>query len=120
RYYVALRFAVGRNVSQFMAANPSTLVQLARVLDAEKEPLLRDLRDGTLRSDIDLSPDLRAVLTRRLRKDPKRAAELSALAEKLGRLYPKDVWPTEGIVINTWAGGSMGPYQRQLPQFCGA
>src|SRR5439155_5499212 len=77
------------------------------------------LRDGTLRSDIDLSPDLRAVLTRRLRKDPKRAAELSALAEKLGRLYPKDVWPTEGIVINTWTGGSMGPYLRQLPRFYG-
>lgn len=119
RYYVALRFAVGRNCSQFMAANPSTLVQLARVLDAEKEHLLRDLRDGTLRSDIELSPELRAVLTPRLRKDAKRAAELSALADRLGRLYPMDVWPTEGIVINTWTGGSMGPYLRQLPQFYG-
>src|SRR5262245_10012410 len=48
RYYVALRFALGRNVSQFLAANPSTLVQLARTLDAEKEPLLKDLRNGTL------------------------------------------------------------------------
>jgi hypothetical protein len=119
RYYVALRFAVGRNCSQFLAANPSTLVQLARVLDAEKEPLLRDLRDGTLRSDIDLSPELRAVMTRRLRKDPRRAAELSALAEKRGLLYPKDVWPTEGIIINTWTGGSMGPYLRQLPHYYG-
>jgi len=27
RFYIALRFALGRNVSQFMAANPSTLVQ---------------------------------------------------------------------------------------------
>ena len=45
RYYVALRFSIGRNVSQFMAANPSTLVQFARTLDAEKESLLRDLRE---------------------------------------------------------------------------
>ena len=37
RYYVALRFSIGRNVSQLMAANPSTLVQLARTLDAEKD-----------------------------------------------------------------------------------
>ncbi|HEY1188319.1 MAG TPA: GH3 auxin-responsive promoter family protein, partial [Gemmata sp.] len=34
RYYVALRFSIGRNVSQLMAANPSTLIQLARTLDA--------------------------------------------------------------------------------------
>lgn len=119
RYYVALRFSVGRNVSQFMAANPSTLVQLARTLDAEKEHLLRDLRDGTLRRDIELSPGLRAALTPRLRKDPTRAAELTAVAEKRGRLYPMDVWPTDTIVINTWTGGSMGPYLRQLPRYFG-
>ncbi|HEY1186828.1 MAG TPA: GH3 auxin-responsive promoter family protein, partial [Gemmata sp.] len=50
---------------------------------------------------------------------PTRARELSALASKLGRLYPRDVWPTEGTVINTWTGGSMGPYLRQLPQYFG-
>jgi hypothetical protein len=119
RYYVALRFAVGRDVSQFMAANPSTLVQLARVLDAEKEHLLRDLRGGTLRSDIDLSPELRAVLAPRLRADPARAAALAAAAGRQGHLYPKEVWPTEGIVINCWTGGSMGPYLRQLPRYYG-
>lgn len=119
RYYVALRFSVGRDVSQFMAANPSTLVQLARTLDAEKEHLLRDLRDGTLRSDIELSPELRAALAPRLRRDTKRAAELAAVAERLGRLYPMDVWPTDTIVINTWTGGSMGPYLRQLPRYFG-
>jgi hypothetical protein len=119
RYYVALRFSIGRNVSQLMAANPSTLVQLARVLDAEKEHLLRDLRDGTLRSDLDIPPEIRAYLTPRAKKDAKRAAELSSLAEKLGRLYPMDVWPSEATVINCWTGGSMGPYLRQLPQYYG-
>ncbi|MBA4067261.1 MAG: auxin-responsive protein [Isosphaera sp.] len=119
RYYVALRFSVGRNVSQFMAANPSTLVQFARTLDAEKEHLLRDLRDGTLRADLDIPPDVRDWLTRRLSRDPGRAAELSAAAEKAGRLYPTDVWPEGGTVINTWTGGSMGPYLRQLPQYFG-
>ncbi len=119
RYYVALRFSIGRNVSQLMAANPSTLVQLARTLDAEKEHLLRDLRDGTLRSDLDISDEVRAYLAARAKKDARRANELSALASKLGRLYPLDVWPTEGTVINTWTGGSMGPYLRQLPQYYG-
>jgi hypothetical protein len=119
RYYVALRFSIGRNVSQFMAANPSTLVQFARTLDAEKEPLLRDLRDGTLRADLDIPADVRSWLTARLSKDPKRAADLGQIAEKQGRLYPTDVWPVEGTVINTWTGGSMGPYLRQLPQYFG-
>lgn len=119
RYYVALRFSIGRNVSQFMAANPSTLVQFARTLDAEKEHLLRDLRDGTLRADLDIPTDVRAWLTRKLSKDPRRAAELGKAAEKAGRLYPTEVWPVEGTVINTWTGGSMGPYLRQLPQYYG-
>ena len=119
RYYVALRFAIGRDVSQFMAANPSTLVQLARTLDREKEPLLRDLRDGTLNADLDLAPEIRAALTPRVKKDAKRARELMRIAEHLGRLYPRDVWPTEGTVINTWTGGSMGPYLRQLPEYYG-
>ncbi len=119
RYYVALRYSIGRNVSQLMAANPSTLVQLARSLDAEKEHLLRDLRDGTLRADLDISPEIRAYLTPLAKRDAARANELSSLAGKLGRLYPMDVWPTEGTVINTWTGGSMGPYLRQLPQYYG-
>lgn len=119
RYYVALRFAIGRNVSQFMAANPSTLVQLARTLDAEKDHLLRDLHDGTLRADLDIPDDVRAYLTPRAKRYTDRARELSAIAEKAGRLFPMDVWPPETIIINTWTGGSMGPYLRQLPRFYG-
>ena len=120
RYYVALRCSIGRNVSQLMAANPSTLIQLARTLDAEKDHLLRDLRDGTLRADIDIPQDIRAYLMPRMKKDAKRAAELTATAAKLGRLYPMDVWPQETTVINCWTGGSMGPYLRQLPQYFGS
>jgi hypothetical protein len=30
-----------------------------------------------------------------------------------------DVWPPEATVINTWTGGSMGPYLRQLPRYYG-
>ncbi|MBM3981333.1 MAG: GH3 auxin-responsive promoter family protein [Planctomycetes bacterium] len=119
RYYVALRFSIGRNVSQLMAANPSTLIQLARTLDAEKEHLVRDLRDGTLRADLDIAPEIRAHLAPLLKKDVERASQLDILAAINGRLYPMDVWPTEGTVINCWTGGSMGPYLRQLPQYFG-
>jgi hypothetical protein len=52
-------------------------------------------------------------------KDARAAARIGAVAEKLGRLYPRDVWSVERTVINTWTGGSMGPYLRQLPQYYG-
>ncbi len=119
RFYIALRFALARNVSQFMAANPSTLVQLARALDTDKEHLLRDLAEGTLRADLDIPADIHARLCGRLRKNPIRAKELAAIAEKTGRLFPRDVWPPDTVIVNTWTGGSMGPYLRQLPQYYG-
>ncbi len=119
KQYVALRFAIDRNVSQFMAANPSTLVQLARTLNAQRESLLKDLHDGTLRADLDIPEEIRGILAPRLKANPGRSRELDALAGKLGRLYPLDVWPSDATIVNTWTGGSMGPYLRQLPQYYG-
>lgn len=119
KYYVALRFSIGRNVSQFMAANPSTLLQLARVLNQEHEWLLKDLADGTLRKDLDIPPEVRAVLEPRLKANPERARELGLLSSTNNRLFPKDVWPSEGVIVNTWTGGSMGPYLAKLPEYYG-
>ncbi len=119
RYYLALRLSIGRPCSLFTAANPSTLVILGRTLDAEKERLLRDLHDGTLDHALDLTPDFRRSLARRLKPMPDLARHLGAVAEVGGHLYPKHVWPPESILIGTWTGGSMGPYLRQLPEYYG-
>ena len=119
RYHVALRFALPRDCALFLAANPSTLIALGRALDARKEQLLRDVHDGTLDPTLDLPADIRRVLEQRLRPNPGRARELSAIADKLGRLYPMDVWAPERSLIGTWTGGSMGPYLRQVPTFFG-
>ena len=48
KYYLALRLSVPRRVGMIIAANPSTLVNMARAGDQEKESLSRDIRDGTL------------------------------------------------------------------------
>jgi hypothetical protein len=119
RYYLALRLALPRSCAMFLAANPSTLVALGRVLDQEKEGLLRDVHDGTLATDLDLPEEVRAYVAPRLKARPERARELSAVAEKEGRLYPRDVWPPTTTLIGTWTGGSMGPYLRQLPKYFG-
>src|SRR5437660_9319619 len=60
KYYVVLRLSLPRPVGMVVAANPSTLVNLARAGDQHKESLIRDLHDGTLSERIDVPGEIRA------------------------------------------------------------
>ncbi len=103
-----------------IAANPSTLVSLARAGDQEKEALIRDIHDGTLSPRFDIPAEVRAALARRLGKPhPERARELEAIVKRTGTLYPKDYWPRD-CVIGNWMGGSVGAYLRHYPRYYGA
>jgi hypothetical protein len=120
KYYLVLRLSLPRRVSMVIAANPSTLVQLARVGDAQKEALLRDLRDGTLSGHCDVPADVRAALAPRLRrKHPERVRELEEIIRRTGTLYPKDYWPADRLLLGNWTGGSVGAYLRHYPRYYG-
>jgi hypothetical protein len=120
KYYLALRLSLPSKVGMIIAANPSTLVNMARAGDLEKEALLRDLRDGTLSPRFDVPADVRAALQRRLRKQhPERVRQLEEIVRRTGTLYPKDYWPKDCIVGN-WMGGSVGAYLRHYPRYYGA
>ena len=120
KYYVALRLSMPRKVGMIIAANPSTLINLARLGDQEKESLLRDIRDGTLSDRFDIPADVRAdVASKVARKHPERVAELEEIVRRTGTLMPKDYWPTDCILGN-WMGGSMGAYLRQYPKYFGS
>ena len=118
KYYVALRLSLPRQVAMVVSANPSTLLNLARLGDKEKEALIRDLADGTLSDRVDVPAAIRTALRGRLRKHPKRARELEDIVRRTGTLYPKDYWPRECLLGN-WTGGSMGAYLRQYPRYYG-
>jgi hypothetical protein len=118
RNYVALLFSLPRDVGMVLAANPSSLVMLARIADQHKDSLLSDMANGTLRRDLDIPGPIRAELESRLRKRPGKAREIRRIASRTGTLYPKDVWNTQ--LIGTWTGGSVGPYLRQLPRYFNA
>src|SRR5262249_9776793 len=62
KYYVALRLSVYRNLGTTIAANPSTILAIARLGDREKETLIRDLANGTIDPKWDLTPELRDAL----------------------------------------------------------
>jgi hypothetical protein len=120
KYYVALRLSLPRKVGMIIAANPSTLLSMARLGDREKEGLIRDLHDGTLDSHFEVPGAVRDALSRRLRKrHPERARELEEIIRRTGTLYPKDYWPKDCIIGN-WTGGSVGFYLRHFPQYYGA
>jgi len=119
KYYTALRLSLPRKVSMIIAANPSTLVNFAKAGDHDKESLIRDIRDGTLSDRYDIPGDVRAALSRRIRKKhPERAKQLEDIVNRTGTLYPKDCWPTD-CVIGNWTGGSVGAYLRHFPKYYG-
>ena len=103
-----------------IAANPSSLLGLARAADFHKEALVRDIADGTLNRSLDMPADIRAVLERRLKRRPDRAREIEGGINRSGALLPSDVWEPSRVLIGTWTGGSIGPYLRQLPRYFGA
>jgi hypothetical protein len=118
KYYLALRLSLPRHVGMIIAASPSTVVNMARAGDRDKERLLRDLADGTLSRHVDIPDEVRAVLGRRLRRHPERVKELESIIARTGTLYPKDYWPGDCLLGN-WTGGSMGAYLRHYPRYFG-
>jgi GH3 auxin-responsive promoter len=118
KYYLALRLSLPQSVGMIIAASPSTVVNMARAGDRDKEHLLRDLADGTLSRHVDIPDDVRALLSRRLRRHPDRVRELEAIVARTGNLYPKDYWPGDCLMGN-WTGGSMGAYLRHYPRYFG-
>jgi hypothetical protein len=118
KYYVVLRLSLPRAVGLVVAANPSTMINLARAGDAQKQSLIRDLADGTLSRHIDIPDDVRAELTRRLEPDPECARRLERVADETGTLYPHQYWPRKCLLGN-WTGGSMGAYLRHYPRYYG-
>jgi len=119
RTYVAVRCGLQKKVGMLMSANPSTLVNLARFMDREKESLIRDIADGTLNPRLEIPADIRVALATRLKPRKERAAELERFANEAGALLPRDAWPTDRLLVGCWTGGSVGPYLRQLSRYYG-
>jgi hypothetical protein len=119
KYYIALRHSVHRDLGATIAANPSTLIAIARLGDREKETLIRDVADGTIDPKWALSKELRSQLPRRSRWKRKPAARrLEEIVERTGRLLPRDYWPNLRFMAN-WMGGTMGAYLRGYPELFG-
>jgi hypothetical protein len=118
RYYAMLRVAIMHAVKVIGTPNPSTILLIARELNARTEQLVRDVRDGTLDASMPIPAEIRQEIERPLQPDPARAAFLErAAAAGDGRLVPRYVWPDMAILA-CWKGGTVRQYLDQLaPHF---
>ncbi|MBW2262750.1 MAG: GH3 auxin-responsive promoter family protein [Deltaproteobacteria bacterium] len=105
KIYSLLRFSVPSNVTAMFTGNPSTVHNMVTRADQWKEELIRDVRDGTLRKDLDLEPGIRAEAEAMLEPAPERAAELDRIASSGDRFRPIDYWPDLKLV-HTWKNGN--------------
>ncbi|TFG85399.1 MAG: GH3 auxin-responsive promoter family protein [Chromatiales bacterium] len=111
--YLQLLFALGEEqLSMIVAFFPTMLLFILRDLLTHHEALLRDLADGTLKDQLELSTDARASLRRRLIRQPARARTLAALLER-DQFNVAKIWPEVGAIL-TASGGSFRFYIDQL------
>ncbi len=117
KYYCLLRIAAGQSISLIYTCNPSTVLLLGQRLGQNTEPIIRDVRDGTISSEFDIPSDLRSSILGQLSADPARATSLEkAAAEGGGKLLPKHVWP-KMAAIGCWKGGTVGMYVDKFDQY---
>ena len=119
KYYLALRLSVYRDLGATIAANPSTILAIARLGDREKSTLIRDIADGPSTPD-GPSPTRSA---RPSRSGPDGSARRPRVGSRPsssgpGRLLPRDYWPNLQVLAN-WTGGTMGAYLRGYPEYFG-
>src|SRR5918995_1252905 len=108
KYYTLLRLAAGQDISCIATVNPSTVLLLGDRLAQHTEPIIRDVRDGSLSSQFSVPQELRGSL--HLRPDPERARHLEwAAAAGGGLLRPGLAWP-KLAAVGCWKGGTVGAY----------
>lgn len=118
KYYLLMRFALMTQVSLMAAINPSTLVLMCRKLTAFAPDLIRDLRQGTLKEDLQIDDESRQRYLRRMKRNPRVARLLEESLQAHGRVRPVDVWPRLcGLLC--WKGGSAPFYLKQFPEWFG-
>ena len=108
KYLLILRLALARrNITYLGTANSSTLLAIMKLYREHEAALIRDLREGGFFLSSRVPPDVAAVLGRRLRAQPARAAELEGIAAQTSQRRIADLWPDLRLVV-TWTCASAG------------
>lgn len=118
RYYAILRIAMGENVTTIATLNPSTIALLCERIPKIQGAVIEDIEHGTLNRSFNIPGEIRRVVEKRLKPDPRRARELRYILRQKGELLPKYFWPNMELV-ECWKGGTVKLYLKELPQYLG-
>ncbi len=117
RYYVILRCALMLPVSCIYTLNPSTIALLAKTLENNADRLIKDIANGTITTNAEISSETRAALKPFLKSDLERARFLERLFEQK-QFKPNKIWP-ELAVIACWTKAAASFYLKDFPQHFG-
>jgi hypothetical protein len=120
KMYLIARLAITEDVAFMNTANPSTTLRLGQTIEQYGEDLIRDVRDGEIRTPVGEIPaevldDLRRE--GRLKANAKAAKRLSKILEREGKLLPKNVWQMS--FIDNWTGGTLKLYLQRFGEYFG-
>jgi len=119
RHYVCLLFALGDSGVRSLVANfPMLVLRTCGYLEKYAPELINDLKTGTIAPWVQLQPELRAKLERKLRPNPKRARELQEILQSEERLTPRLAWPQLSFVTSAF-GGTSDFYFERFPDYFG-
>ena len=118
RNYVLMRLALQhRDVTLWATANPSTILELLRVLNENTEEMIHDIETGGISENFDIPYEIRSELDAYISPRPERAAELRKILAETGHLYPKNFWPWLQY-LSTWKCGNTKIYMdKYMDQF---
>ena len=118
RYYCVLRIGMEANISTFATLNPSAIVLLCQRIAEWQDKIIDDIEHGAISRDFKIEEEVRRMLEKRLRPNPKRAKELKSILKDKKALLPKYFWPNL-VLIECWKGGTVKLYLKELPQYFG-
>ena len=118
RNYTLMRLALQhRDVTLWATANPSTILELLRVMNENTEEMIHDIETGGISENFEIPYEIRSELDAYISPKPERAAELRKILEEKGHLYPKDFWPWLQY-LSTWKCGNTKIYMdKYMDQF---
>lgn len=113
RNYALMRTGIEQNVTSFITANPSTMIELQHTVDENLDEMIKDIENGTLSGKFNIESGIREKLTQNYAPNKERADELRALKEKYGKILPKHYWP-DFQFITTWKCGNTHVYTEKI------
>lgn len=108
KYYVVCRLAMEqKDITYLGSANPSTFGKLLDLINENLKNIIEDIENGTCRFLDNTDDKIQRAISRKLRPNKKRAAELSAICDGGKVVSYEDMWPYLKLLV-TWTGGSCG------------